>query len=53
MLGLVHFHVYRFNMLWPWTNFSQQDKPWAEFSTLEEAIHTLYTHVAIEKNCLT
>ncbi len=25
------------HMMWAWTNFSLQDKPWAEFTTLEVA----------------
>jgi hypothetical protein len=35
------------------TNFSQQDKTWAEFSTLEVAICMLQIYGAIESNCLT
>ncbi len=27
-----------------WTNFSSQDKPWAEFSTLEAAVCMSHTY---------
>jgi hypothetical protein len=35
-----------------WTNFSQQDKAWAEFSTLEVAVCMSHTHDAMKQNCL-
>ncbi len=36
----------------PWTNFSKQDKTWAEFSTLEMSICMLQIYGVIESNCL-
>jgi hypothetical protein len=38
----------------PWTNFSLQDEPWAEFSTLEVAAYViLCTYGPVLQNNLT
>ncbi len=37
----------------PWTNFSQQDKTWAEFTSLEVAVFMLSAHVSVKQNSLT
>jgi hypothetical protein len=36
--------------LQPWTNFSLQDKTWAEFTSLEVAVFMLSTHVSVKQN---
>jgi hypothetical protein len=47
MEGSYWYFFYVFVMLW--TNFSQQDKPWAEFSTLEVAVCGLCNFGVISK----
>ncbi len=37
----------------PWTNFSLQDKPWAEFSTLEVAACIPCTYCQVKQYNLT
>jgi hypothetical protein len=35
-----------------WTNFSQQDETWAEFSTLEGAVCMPCSYITMIQNCL-
>jgi len=36
-----------------WTKFSQQDKTWAEFSTLDVAVCMPSGYTTLKQNCLT
>jgi len=36
-----------------WTNFSQQDETWAEFSILEEAVCISFSYIILKQNFLT
>jgi hypothetical protein len=39
--------IYKQEMVYAWTNFSLQDEPWAEFSTLEVAASTPCTYYPV------
>ncbi len=53
MLSVVALNVVAPSLSLPWTKFSQQDKTWLKFSTLEVTVCLLCISIVIKQNCLT